>query len=102
MELGGPAHIPQTTFALFDGLKAQAVAVEAPRAVEVLRRKLGHGARCAEWTRHGGELPPLIRGMNTSRDRLIPAMLRTHEAAPAADSLAGVAMSLARRLGLLR
>ena len=40
MELGGSAQIPQATFALLDGFEAQAVAVEAPRAVEVLRRKL--------------------------------------------------------------
>jgi hypothetical protein len=56
VELRGPANVPQPTFALLDRLEAESVAIEAPRAVEVLRGELGHGARRAEWTCHDGGL----------------------------------------------
>src|SRR5205823_2579262 len=52
VELRGPTDVAQPTFTLFDRLEAESVAIEAPRAVEVLCGKLGHGVRRGEWTCH--------------------------------------------------
>ena len=49
VELRRPADVAQPTFALFDRLEAESVAIEASRAVKVPRRKLGDGVRVGEW-----------------------------------------------------
>lgn len=52
VELGGPADVAQPTFTFFDRLEAESVAIEAPRAVEVLGGELGHGVRRGEGVCH--------------------------------------------------
>jgi len=86
VELRGPADVPQPTFALLDRLEAESVAIEAPRAVEVLRGELGHGARRAQWTPHGGDLFRLGFWLWTvGRRKLIVAIIRTREGASTAN-----------------
>ena len=69
MELRGPADVAQPTFALFDRLGAESVAIEEPRAVEVRCGELGHGMRRGEWAYHDWTSFSWFYGVDPSRDR---------------------------------
>src|SRR5947209_19628741 len=73
MKLRARADEPKTTLALLDRFKSELVAIEPPRPVEVLGRKLGHGMGVAQWSGHGHRL--LVGGLDKS---LTPAGAKSH------------------------
>jgi hypothetical protein len=61
MELGWSTHVAQPARSLLNRLEPEFVAIEGPRALEVLGRELGDGMGVAEWSGHRSS-PQLMQG----------------------------------------